>query len=85
MLKALAKTCGVTGNAARPLAQALRAVVDIPWETALDVFSNHDVPRYMALLRHAVPGVEQLAPDCLGVLLSLTFNRGASFSNSGTR
>ncbi len=86
MLKALAKTCGVTGVAARALAQQLRAVVDIPWETALDVFSNHDVPRYLAMLRHAVPGVDQLGPDCKGTLLSVTFNRGAGgFSSGSTR
>lgn len=85
MVSALAKTCGVTGVAARAPAQQLRAVVDIPWETALDVFSNHDVPRYLAMLRHAVPGVDQLSPHCLGVLLSITFNRGASYGNAGPR
>ncbi|UGY15097.1 peptidoglycan-binding protein [Bradyrhizobium septentrionale] len=85
MVKALAKTCGVTGVPARALAQKLRAVVDIPWDVAEDVFSNHDVPRYMAMLRHGCPGVDELAPDCKGVLLSVVFNRGASFSNAGPR
>lgn len=85
MVKALAKTCGVTGVAARALAQKLHSIVDIPWDVAIDVFSNHDVPRYLAMLRHGCPGVDALAPDCEGVLLSIVFNRGASFSNAGPR
>jgi hypothetical protein len=85
MLNALAKTCGVTGIAAKRLAANLRTVVDIPWETALDVFSNHDVPRYLAMLRRALPGVELLSPHCQGVLLSITFNRGASYGLPGPR
>jgi hypothetical protein len=85
MVKALAKTAGVTGRPAAALALQLRDIVDIPWEAALEVFSNHDVPRYMAMLCQACPGVEQLAPDCQGVLLSITFNRGASFNKPGVR
>lgn len=85
MVKALAKTAGVTGANAAPLARSLRSVVDIPWDAALDVFSNHDVPRYMPMMRGALPGVELLSPDCQGVLLSITFNRGASFGNAGPR
>lgn len=85
MLKALAKTCGVTGPAARPLAAKLRGVVDIPWDVALDVFSNHDVPRYLAICRHALPGFDDLSPDCQGSILSIVFNRGASFNNGGAR
>jgi hypothetical protein len=85
MLVALAKTCGVTGAAAAPLARNLWSLVDIPWETALDVFSNHDVPRYAAMMRRALPGVEALSPDCQGALLSIVFNRGASFSLAGPR
>lgn len=85
MVKALAKTAGVTGAPADALARSLRAVVDIPWDAAIDVFSNHDVPRYMAMLRRACPGVELLSPDCQGALLSIVFNRGASFGLAGPR
>jgi hypothetical protein len=85
MVKALTKCCGVTGAAAKPLALSLREQVDISWETALDVFSNHDVPRFAAIMRAALPGVELLGADCQGVLLSITFNRGASYAKAGPR
>jgi hypothetical protein len=82
MLKALLRCSGVTGAPAKALAQQLSAVVDIPWDVALDVFSSRDVPRYLAILRRACPGVEELPPDCQGALLSITFNRDASGFNS---
>ncbi|MBR0695938.1 peptidoglycan-binding protein [Bradyrhizobium lablabi] len=82
MVKALAKCAGVTGAAAAPLARGLRDVVDVPWDAALDVFANHDVPRYLGMLFRACPGARELAPDCVGVLLSIVFNRGAGGFNS---
>lgn len=85
MVKALVKCCGVTGPAAAPLARALRDVVDIPWDVALDVFLEHDVPRYLGYLHVGCPGSEDLGPDCEGVLLSIVFNRGASFNRKGER
>ncbi|SDC06122.1 hypothetical protein SAMN05216337_1001155 [Bradyrhizobium brasilense] len=86
MVKALAKCAGITGPAASPLAKKLRDVVDIPWDAALDVFSNHDVPRYLGMLFRACPGARDLAPDCVGALLSIVFNRGAGgFSSSAPR
>jgi hypothetical protein len=85
MVKALARTCGVTGNRAAPLASDLRGIVDVPFDVALDVFANHDVPRYLGLLDRFCPGATELNPDCRGVLLSIVFNRGASFGRSGSR
>ena len=85
MGKALAKTAGMTGAPARELALGLRDVVDIPWAVALDVFSNRDVPCYLAMTRAALPGFDALSPHCQGVLLSVVFNRGASFSLAGPR
>jgi hypothetical protein len=85
MVKALVNTCGVTGVAARPLALKLRDVVDIPWDVALDVFSNHDVPRYLAMCRAHLPGFDELSPQCKGAILSIVFNRGPSFDTKGPR
>jgi hypothetical protein len=85
MLYALAKCCGVTGSAATPLAAKLHDVVDIPWETALEVFCTRDIPHYLDLLFNACPAARELPPDCLGALLSIVFNRGASFNNKGER
>src|SRR5882757_20311 len=44
-LKALLSCCGVTGIAARDLVAKLHDVVSIPWNDAIDVFSNRDLPR----------------------------------------
>lgn len=85
MVKALAKCAGVTGPAAKPLAASLRSVVDIPWDVALDVFGNRDVPRYLAMCERALPDFGELVPDCRGAILSIVFNRGASFGLAGPR
>jgi hypothetical protein len=85
MVKALAKCAGITGPRARQLAEQLRAVVDIPWDAALDVFSNHDVPRYLEMCRAHLPGFDAMDPDCKGVILSVVFNRGPSFDAAGPR
>lgn len=87
MLKILEKTCGVTGEAAEPLARAMKRnkSVDVPWDVALDVFSNHDVPRYLAMCRAYLPGFDDLPADCKGAILSIVFNRGASFNKAGDR
>jgi hypothetical protein len=82
MLKALLKCSGVTGAPAKALAAQLSPAVDIPFDVALDVFSNCDVPRYLGILRRACPGVEELPPDGQGALLSITFNRDAGGFNS---
>jgi hypothetical protein len=85
VLKALMSCAGVTGAAARDLTFKLRDVVDIDWETALDVFSNHDLPRYTAMCRAHIEGYDDLSPHCKGVLFSLAQNRGASFDLPGAR
>jgi len=85
MIRALEKCCGVTGSAAAPLARRLRGVVDVPWDVALDVFSNASLPRYVALARRKLPGFDELSPDCKGALASLVFNRGGSFDLPGDR
>lgn len=85
MLKALERCCGVTGEAAKPLAAALRKTVIVPWDVALDVFSNNDIPRYLEICRRALPGFDKLSPDCRGVILSVVFNRGASFNKPEPR
>lgn len=85
MIDALARTCGVTGARAGSLARALRSSVDIPWDAAIKVFENVDVPRWTKTVRAALPNTEKLSPDCLGALVSLAYNRGPSFSKAGDR
>jgi hypothetical protein len=84
-LKALLSCCGVTGTAARALVDRLHDIVSITWNDALDVFSNHDLPRYTAMCRAHLPGYDELSPHCRGVLFSLVLNRGPSFDATGPR
>jgi hypothetical protein len=84
-LKALLSCSGVTGVAARDLVERLHDVVSIPWNDALDVYSNHDLPRYTAMCRAHLPGYDGLSPHCKGVLFTLVLNRGASFDLPETR
>jgi len=85
MLAAMCSAAGIHGDAARPLAAQLRDQIDIPWDMAIDVFANHDVPKFAGLVRGKLPNTDQLSPDCFGALVSLAFNRGPSFDNPGDR
>ena len=86
MLNALKTAVGVTGPAAQQRALQLRSVVDIPFNSAIKVHANQVIPRWVAVVERALgPNVSLLKPDCLGALVSLTYNRGASFSRSDDR
>lgn len=86
MLRILVGASGKRGEAAAAYSRATRGQVDIPWDVALDVFANCDLPRYLAILERCCPGAARLAPDCKGVLWSIAFNRDASgFVKAGPR
>jgi hypothetical protein len=78
LLRVLLGASGLRGDKAAAYSHSTRGGVDIPWDVALDVFSNHDLPRYLGILEHYCPGAGALGPDCKGVLLSIAFNRDAS-------
>ncbi|WP_018456792.1 peptidoglycan-binding protein [Bradyrhizobium sp. WSM4349] len=86
MLRILLGASGKRGEAAAAYSRATRGQVDIPWDVALDVFANCDLPRYLAILERYCPGAGHLAPDCKGVLWSIAFNRDAAgFAKPGAR
>lgn len=85
MVGILAGVAGVIGQAAQNKLPSVRPLVDVPWGAALDVFSNVSIPKYLGYTRNALPNFENLSPSCRGVLLSLVYNRGASFSGNGAR
>ena len=43
------------------------------------------IPRSVALVKRPLPNTAQLSQDSLGALVSLTYNRGASFGKAGDR
>ncbi|RTL49777.1 MAG: hypothetical protein EKK40_15685 [Bradyrhizobiaceae bacterium] len=84
MVQTLCGVAGLKGQAAQNRLASVRNRVDVPWGAALDVFSNVSIPKYLRSC-HALAHFDELPPDCRGVLLSLVYNRGASFSKAGPR
>ncbi|MBN8960585.1 MAG: hypothetical protein J0H71_05590 [Rhizobiales bacterium] len=84
MVAALVSVAGLTGTRAQAALSSARNVVDVPWGAALAVFSKTSLPKYLALAAK-LPNWEMLSPDCKGALVSLVYNRGASFSSDGDR
>lgn len=76
------------GNAGAADMQALLATVrDIPigWADAEAVFRAVTLPRFAASTDRKLPNCEMLSGDCFGALVSLTFNRGGSYTADGER
>ncbi len=84
MLAAMQSCAGITGGAAQSKMRAVRSSILIPWNVAMDVFINRDVPQWIALVNRSVPNCNLLNSTCLGVLVSLAYNRGAGGFNSTT-
>jgi hypothetical protein len=85
MLNAMLSASGATGAAGKTMTAKVRNQIDIPWDVALAVHEECVIPRWEARVAKALPNTDRLSADCFGALLSLTFNRGPSFSNSGER
>jgi hypothetical protein len=85
MITALEPCVHLTGTRARNLLPSVRPEVDIPWEAAIAVFDDVDMPRWYELCKEALPNFEALSPLCKGALVSLAYNRGAVFSKKDDR
>lgn len=85
MVDELAHTAGVRGSPASSLAHALHGSVVVPWAAAMGVFMQHDMPKWEGIVSHALPNTNLLSGDSFGALVSLTYNRGASFNLQGDR
>jgi hypothetical protein len=85
MITALESALGVTGTRASAVAQRLRIEVDVPWQAASAVHRDKVLPRWVGVVERALANTSTIGPDCLGALVSLTYNRGASFGRAGER
>ena len=85
-MRSLEACIGKTRSAA---ATALNGVRDIsiPYNHAIRVFKRSTLPKFFGELnRHIRDDVlDRLPPPCVGALVSLVFNRGASFQREGDR
>lgn len=59
--------------------------VRVEWETALAVFKAVSLPTFALKTYKALPNCDRLSGDCFGMLVSLTYNRGASYASTGDR
>jgi len=75
---------GVTGQAAKAQLANAHSIV-VPWDAAMAVFMDVSLPKFENLTLKACPGSEKLPAGCFGVLASLTYNRGASYTKDGDR
>lgn len=85
MLGVMLRCAGVTGAAAQQLLPSVKALITIPWDAAISVFTNRDIPSWTALVLAKIARADRLTPTCLGVGVSIAYNRGASFDLSGER
>lgn len=85
MVDDLAGVAGFTGDRAQGALAGIRPRVQVPWKAAIDVFANTDIPRWTATVRRSLPNCDKLSPDSFGALVSLAYNRGASFVLAGDR
>lgn len=81
---ALASVAGIHGSPASSHAHELHWI-SVPWDAALAVFSKIDVPKWSGIVEQHLPNCDKLTADCFGALVSLAFNRGASFDLAGER
>jgi hypothetical protein len=54
----------------------------VSWDSSEAVFKAKTLPKFASLTQNALPNTQLLSDDCFGVLVSLTFNRGASYSKA---
>lgn len=85
MIDVLLQASGRTHENAHSFVQQHRHMVDIPWDTAVTQFVQREVPKWIARVAAVLPNCDKLSPRSLGALVSLAYNRGPSFRNSGDR
>ncbi len=85
MVAMLVRVAGLKGDKARAQLARTRQIVSVPWDAAMQVFMHNDIPRWEAIVLKAIPSASKLSADCFGVIVSLAYNRGPSFSRAGDR
>lgn len=85
MLGQIFLACGLKGEAAHNFVRIHGSSVTITWDQALKEFSDREMPKWEDHVDEALPNTDMLSGDSYGVIVSLAYNRGASFSAPGAR
>lgn len=83
-LQRLETVVGMKGQSAKDALWMVQGVV-VPWDIALREFNEKVLPTYIDLTRRALLNFDKLPLKAQGALVSLVYNRGASFANKGDR
>jgi hypothetical protein len=84
VLGRLRPACGLRGASAQARLSEFRNI-EIPWSSAWPQFRTMTLPRFVGETNAFLPNCDQLSPDCLGALSSLTLNRGPSYTTNKPR
>lgn len=86
MLRVMLSCAGVKGDAARALLPNVKAAILIPWDAAIEVFAKRDIPAWTAIVCKVLPNTDKISAQCLGVQVSIAYNRGAGgYTENGDR
>jgi len=85
MVEQLVHTSGIKGSPASLQLMRCMAQLGFPFDAAMAVFTQHDMPKWEGIVSRALPNTDLLSSDSFGALVSLAYNRGASFDLEGTR
>lgn len=76
----LLSAVGKQKDVGRDFVRAHKASVTISYAEAMRQFREREIPKWIARTVAAFPNCDCLSPDCLGVLVSVGYNRGLSFA-----
>lgn len=84
VVAALQSVAGIHGSPAHSHAAELHWI-DCPWDAAMEVFHDRDLPKWVGICERDLPNFDLLHGDQKGAETSLAFNRGPSFDQPGDR
>lgn len=84
-IDALTKASGIRGAKAASWVKAHKTSITITFKQAVTEFVSRELVKWERTVTKALPNCWDLSPDSLGALVSLAYNRGASFNLPGAR
>ena len=81
-LRRLPQRQGFRSDNMKSLLASVKNIV-FSWDASAVVFKAKTLPKFALMTDNALPNCTLLNGDCYGVLVSLTFNRGAPYSRDG--
>jgi hypothetical protein len=81
----LCKYAGLTGADASKRLAAARREINVPWDAAIACFTEVTLPKWIKKVVDSLPNTDILNDECLGVLVSLAYNRGPAWNVQGEK